>query len=153
LLLVLQVASTAGGVAERLYAEVLTHALAMHFLHRYALAMPSEPATTGGLAPHKLRHLTTYIQEHLDQPLTLAELAAAVQLSLAHFARQFKQTMGLAPHQYVIRCRLERARELLVSTALPLMAVGQHVGFQDQSHFIAVFRRHVGVTPQAYRAQ
>jgi len=46
-----------------------------------------------------------------------------------------------------------RARELLVTTALPLMTIGQHVGFQDQSHFIAVFRRHVGVTPRAYRAQ
>jgi AraC family transcriptional regulator len=153
LVLVLQAASTAAGEAEHVYADVLTNALAVHFLRRYATAVPSAPAATGGLSPHKLRHITTYIQEHLEQELSLVELAAAVQLSPTYFARQFKHTTGLAPHQYVVRCRIERARQLLVDTALPLIEVGQRVGFLDQSHFIAVFRRHVGMTPRAYRAQ
>ena len=73
------------------------------------------------------------------------------QTSPAYFARLFRQATGQTPHQYVIRCRIERAKRLLRETEWPIIEIGHHVGFTDQSYFTAVFRKHVTTTPNAYR--
>jgi AraC family transcriptional regulator len=106
---------------------------------------------TGGLSPSKLRRTTAYIQEHLEHDLPLVTLAAVGQTSPAHFARLFKHATGLAPHQYVITCRMEQAKRLLAETDMPLIEIGAQVGCADQSHFTALFRKHVALTPKAYR--
>jgi AraC family transcriptional regulator len=106
---------------------------------------------TGGLAPAKLRRTIAYIQAHLDQALSLTTLAAVAQTSPAHFARLFKLATGQTPYQYVILCRIECAKRLLTDTTLPLSTVGHEVGYADQSHFTALFRKHVASTPKAYR--
>jgi AraC-like DNA-binding protein len=151
LALVLQAAVDGEGVAGQLYAESLVDALAVHFLKRYAAARPSLPAVTGGLLPSKLRRTTAYIQAHLAQELSLATLAAVAQTSPAHFARLFKQATGLAPHQYVITCRMAHAKQLLLATDVPLTDIGLQVGCADQSHFTALFRTHAAQTPKAFR--
>ena len=151
LVLVLQAMSTAADTAERVYAEVLTNALAVHFLRRYAATKPTVPVLTGGLLPYKLRRTITYIQGHLAQELSLATLAAVAQTSPAHFARLFKHATGLAPHQYVIRCRMGHARRLLAETDVSLIDIGLQVGCADQSHFTVLFRTHVAQTPKAFR--
>ena len=74
------------------------------------------------------------------------------QTSPAHFARLFRQATGQTPHQYVIMCRIERAKRLLTETEWPIIEIGHQVGFTDQSYFTAVFRKHVATTPNAYRA-
>jgi AraC family transcriptional regulator len=148
--LVLQAASTATDVVGRVYAEALATALALHLLRRYAACRPPG-REVGGLAPYKLRRVMAYIQAHLEHALPLAELAAVAQTSPAHFARLFKQTTGQTSHQYVITCRIERAKQLLTETALPLSEIGPQVGCTDQSHFTALFRTHAGLTPKAYR--
>jgi AraC family transcriptional regulator len=149
--LVLQVALESEGVAAQLYAKTVADALVVHFLRRYAAARPSLGAVTGGLSPSKLRRTTAYIQEHLEHDLSLVTLAAVGQTSPAHFARLFKHATGLAPHQYVITCRMEHAKRLLAETDLPLIEIGAQVGCADQSHFTALFRKHVALTPKAYR--
>jgi AraC family transcriptional regulator len=149
--LVLQAAVNAEGVTGRLYAEALANALADHFLRRYAACQHPAPAPPSGLPPFKLRRITAHIQAHLEQALSLVDLAAVAQTSPAHFARLFKQATGRTPHQYVILCRMERAKELLTETTLPLSEVGQQIGYADQSHFTALFRQHVATTPKAYR--
>jgi AraC-like DNA-binding protein len=149
--LVLQVALQGEGVAEQLYAKTVADALVVHFLSRYAASRPALGLVTGGLAPSKLRRTTAYIQEHLEHDLSLVTLAAVGQTSPAHFARLFKHATGLAPHQYVITCRMEHAKRLLAETDLPLIEVGAQVGCADQSHFTALFRKHVALTPKAYR--
>jgi AraC-like DNA-binding protein len=151
LALVLQAAIEGEGVAGRLYAESLIDALVVHFLKRYAAARPSLQEVTGGLSPYKLRRTTAYIQAHLAQELSLATLAAVAQTSPAHFARLFKHATGLAPHQYVIRCRMAHARRLLAATDVSLIDIGLQVGCADQSHFTALFRTHVAQTPKAFR--
>jgi AraC family transcriptional regulator len=123
-----------------------------HFLKRYAAARPSLQEVTGGLLPYKLHRTTAYIQAHLAQELSLATLAAVAQTSPAHFARLFKQATGLAPHQYVITCRMTHAKRLLAETDVPLTDIGLEVGCADQSHFTALFRTHVAQTPKAFRA-
>jgi AraC family transcriptional regulator len=150
--LVLQAAVAAEGMAGRLYAEALANALADHLLRRYAVCRQSERAFSGGLTPSRLQRTTIYIQAHLEHELSLAELAAVAQMSPAHFARLFKQATGQTPHRYVTTCRMERAKQLLTETTLPLHEIGAWVGYADQSHFTALFRQHVATTPKSYRA-
>lgn len=149
--LVLQAAMEAEGEAGQLYAETLAEALAVHFLRRYAASQPALRAVSGGLVPYKLQRTLAYIHAHLDQALSLTALAAVAQMSLTHFAHLFKYATGLAPHQYVSRCRIEQAKRLLADTDLPLIEIGPQVGCADQSHFSALFRRHVAMTPKTYR--
>ena len=151
LALVLQAAVEGEGVAGQLYAESLADALVVHFLKRYATVRPALQEVTGGLSPYKLRRTTAYIQAHLAQELSLATLAAVAQTSPAHFARLFKHATGLAPHQYVIRCRMAHAKRLLAETDVSLIDIGLQVGCADQSHFTALFRTHVAQTPKAFR--
>jgi AraC-like DNA-binding protein len=149
--LVLQAAIDAKGEAGRLYTECLTHALAVHVLRRYAASRPPVGARTGSLSKPKLRRTADYIDAHLADQLSLAELAAVAQTSPDHFARLFRRATGQTPHHYVIRCRIERAKRLLRETAWPIIEIIHQVGFKDQSHFTAVFRKHIATTPNAYR--
>jgi AraC family transcriptional regulator len=149
--LVLQAAIEGEGEAGKLYAAVLADALVIHFLRRYAASRPSPRQATGGLVPCKLRRVITYIHDHLEQVLSLAALADVAQTSPAHFARLFKQATGWTPHQYVITCRMAYAKQLLAETDMPLSEIGPEVGCADQSHFTALFRKHVSMTPQIYR--
>jgi AraC family transcriptional regulator len=149
--LVLQAAVEAEDVAGCLYAETLANALAVHLLRRYAIGRHLEQPVHGGLTPCKLHRTIAYILAHLEHKLSLSELAAVVQISPAHFTRLFKGATGQTPHQYVIRCRMERAKQLLTETTLPLHDIGARVGYADQSHFTALFRQYVTTTPKAHR--
>ena len=140
-----------GGVDSRLYAESMAIALSAHLLRRYSTKQLVIRDYKGGLPKHKLREAIAYINDHLDRNLSLAELAALVQMSPYYFASLFKQSMGLAPHQYVTKCRIERAKQLLKTRELTIIEICQQVGFQSQSHFTRVFRRYTATTPKAYR--
>jgi AraC family transcriptional regulator len=129
----------------------LADALVVHFLRRYVATRPFLSVGSSGLAPYKLRHTIAYIKEHLEQALSLATLAAVAQTSPAHFTRLFRHAIGLAPHQYVLMCRMEQAKRLLAETDIPLGEIALQVGCADQSHFTALFRKYVTLTPKAYR--
>jgi AraC-like DNA-binding protein len=149
--LVLQAAVDAEGEAGGLYAEALANALAVHLLRRAALGRHREQPCHGGLTPCKLHRTITYIKAHLEQVLSLVELAAVAQTSPTHFVRLFKHATGLTPHRYVITCRMEQAKQLLAATDASLSEIGLQVGCADQSHFTALFRKYVSTTPKAYR--
>jgi AraC family transcriptional regulator len=106
---------------------------------------------SGGLSPWQLRHTLDFLLAHLDGDPTIAELAQECGLSSGYFARAFRQTMGAAPHQWLIRKRIERARELLLGGRLDLADVAVACGFVDQSHFTRVFARHEGCAPGRWR--
>jgi AraC-like DNA-binding protein len=105
----------------------------------------------GGLPRWRLQRVTDYIEANLDQPLSLAEIAAVSGLSRMHFAAQFRKSTGQRPHQYVLDRRVERAQEILATTNLPIVQVALSVGFQAQSHFTTIFKRVVGQPPHAWR--
>ena len=109
------------------------------------------PPVHGGLSPVTLRRVRTYIEKHLTERIQLADLAAAAGLSVYHFAREFKRSVGVSPHFYVTRLRVEKAQELLGRTDLPLSDVALVSGFFDQSHLARRFREFVGATPAEYR--
>ncbi|HEV2803035.1 MAG TPA: AraC family transcriptional regulator [Pyrinomonadaceae bacterium] len=141
----------AGFPSGRLYGDSLATALTAHILRAYTTQNSAPGEYKGGLAGHRLRQVVEYINEHLEQDLTLSEIAAAVGMNPYHLSRAFKQEMGSAPHQYVIKRRVERAKVLLAETELTIIEVAFKVGFQSQSHFTNIFRRFTGVTPKAFR--
>lgn len=149
--LVLQAAIEGKSVIGQSPIPSVTAALMSPFLRRYGVTGPSPGEETGGLTPHKLQRTISYIKDHLEQDLSLGTLAAVVETSVAHFARLFKQATGRSPHQYVLRCRMEHAQQLLAETDLPFAEIALAVGCADQSHFTALFRTHFALTPKAYR--
>ena len=140
----------AGVESDPLYADSLGLALAAHLLRRYAAPVPA-PALGQALSRRQLGRVLELIEARLDQRLTLAELAAAAGLSPSHFKPLFKASTGLAPHQYVIRRRVERARVLLLDGRLPMAQVALDAGFAHQSHMARAMRRILGTTPGALR--
>jgi len=105
----------------------------------------------GGLQPTVLRRVQEYIDSHLNETIDLERLAATAGLSLHHFARAFKKSTGVPPHGYVLRQRLDKARDLLVSTDKPLAEIAFAAGFSDQSHFARQFRQSFGISPGFFR--
>jgi len=141
----------AGSVGGSLLAESFATVLAVHLI-RHITGPNRELAAADGVLPHhKLRRVIEYIMENLEGNPTLAQMAAVVHLSPYHFARQFEAATGLAPHQYVIARRIERAQELLRTDGeLGMAEVAFRSGFANQSHFCLHFRRIVGVTPRQF---
>ena len=129
--------------------EAVTTALG-HLLVRHAgIEQPRPVRIRGGLSGAAKRRVLEVIAAALDARLTIERLAREVGLSPAHFARAFKQTMGRAPHQYLLALRLERARRLLETTQATLSDIAQRTGFADQAHFTRLFKRVFGTTPGA----
>lgn len=133
------------------YAESAATMLAVHVLRYYAAQKPRIKNFTGGIPRSQLKVLIEYIKENLDRNLSLFELAAIVQMSPNYFVRLFKQSTGVTPYQYVLNCRIDKAKELLKNQKLTLAEISQTLGFYDQSRFTNTFRKRVGITPKKYR--
>jgi len=133
-----------------LYAESLGTALVAHLLRRHRAPVDAS-RRRAGLPSTAVRVLAEYIEAHLAEPISLQDLAELAGLSTYEFARRFRESTGMPPHQYVTRRRIERARTLLVNNDLSILEVALACGFSSQSHFAATFRTLVGVTPRRYR--
>jgi len=105
----------------------------------------------GGLSGRQRRLVIDFIEEHLGEELRLSALAGLVDLSAYHFARAFKQSVGMPPHRYHIGRRIERAKALLAEPASSVTAVARQLGFAETSSFSATFRKLIGVSPRDYR--
>lgn len=99
------------------------------------------------LAAWQLRRSIDYIEENCLRGIRMEELAALTGLSQSYFSHAFKASTGLPPHQWQMKARIERAKQLMLTSDLPLSAVAAETGFADQAHFTRVFRRTVGATP------
>lgn len=139
------------GFGGQLYIDSLLTTLTTHLLRHYCV-QKSLQVLKGGLPKAKLNQVLDCIQTHLDRDLTLADLAAIAQVSPNYFATQFKRSMGIAPHQYLIQQRIERAKSLMTAGKGSITEIAGSVGFADQSHFTRHFKRLVGVTPKNFLA-
>jgi AraC-like DNA-binding protein len=108
-------------------------------------------ASLGGLAPWRIRRLKAFVEEHLSQPIRVADLSGAVGLSATHFSRAFVRSFGEPPHVYLIQRRIDRARHLMLTSDISLSDLAAACGFSDQAHFCRLFRRHTERTPAAWR--
>jgi AraC family transcriptional regulator len=104
-----------------------------------------------GLAPWQIERVTTYIDNKLSDPIKTEDLAELVNLSLSHFFRTFKTSLGITPADYIRRRRLDFAQRLMQATDRPLIQIAADCGLSDQAHLCRVFRRHFGQSPNGWR--
>lgn len=140
-----------GGASGKVYGDALSTALATHLLRNHGAPLWAATDHEGGLTRSALRRVTDFVGDNLARDIGLAEMAALANLSPYHFSRQFKRSTGLPPHRYVVRRRVERARELLQRTDLSVGDVADAVGFAHQSHLARHTRRRFGVSPSLLR--
>ena len=136
-----------------IYAESLAATLAAHILVNYTKPSSSH-VRSAKLNKAQLQRSIEFIHENLHRNLTLEEIAAVANMSKYHFAKSFRQAMGMAPHHYLVDLRVAKARKLLtLEKSMTLAEVANVVGYSDKSHFIAQFFKVVGTTPHKYRQQ
>jgi AraC family transcriptional regulator len=123
----------------------------MHLVRHYTSIGNNIKEPIRGLTPQQVKRVRDFVQAHLDQDLSLEDLAQQIGFSPYHFARLFRQSTGDSPHQFVLRQRVEQAQRLLTQKDLTLAQVAIESGFADQSHLTQVFKRYLGLTPRAYR--
>ncbi len=140
-------------INSQLYVESLATTLVVHLLKHYSTAKQSVQNAQVGLSPSNLRRVMAYIHDHLASDLSLTEVASVVPLSTHYFATLFKQSTGETLLQYITRCRITRAKELLAKRTLAIADICQQVGFRDQSYFTKIFRRYNNMTPKVYRSK
>ena len=135
----------------RSWAEAVLHSRPrMSTLGDLPVATAPEPSR-GGLTPAVTRRVCDYIEGHLDEKIRLGGLAALAGLSTDHFARAFHQSVGVPPHTYLLRRRLEHVEHMLRETHAPLSEIALATGFSDQSHLARHFRRWAGMSPRQVR--
>lgn len=136
------------------YAETLTQLLTFE-LTRAASSAPAKPirikSSPSGLAATQLRLITEYIDRHLNEKISIADLAALVDLTRFHFIRAFTQAAGMTPLQFVIRRRIDRAREFLADPGASISDIAVRSGFGSPVQMTRAFRRVLGTTPSAIR--
>ncbi len=134
-----------------LFADAALNTLLVTLLTRSGRP-PKGPKRSAVLSRDRLNRVIAYIHDNLNRDITTADLAAVAFLSEFHFSRLFKRATGLAPHQYVIVQRVERAKALIREGRMPLVNVAATVGFSSQSHLNLHFKRIVGFTPAEFRS-
>lgn len=105
----------------------------------------------GGLAQWQAMRVLGYIEANLASRILIHALARTINLSTSHFARAFKESMGLSPSKYIAIRRIEHAGAIMTSTRQRLADIALTCGFSDQSHLNRSFRDHMGITPGAWR--
>ena len=135
---------------DKFYAESLFEALSMHLLRHYTTQKLELENNYGGLPSNKLNKAMEYINDNLDRPINLKDIAQVTDLSLFYFSHMFKESLGISPYQYVIQQRIAKVKYLLINTKMSLSDITYECGFSSQSQMTKHFRKHVGVTPRVY---
>lgn len=139
-------------VGGRLYIESLANVLAVHLLRQYAAPKSQFIVYGNGLSERQILQVVEYIHAHLDRDIKLADLAALLGIGQSHLSHQFKQSLGMTPHQYLLGQRVERAKQLLKQGDRSITDIAVLCGFSSHSHLGQQFRHLTGMTPKAYRA-
>jgi AraC family transcriptional regulator len=146
---------TAETSAGRLFIESLGHTLSAYLLHRYSESAINAKSQSDSVRPidhRRLSRVTDFVDAHIDENFTAADIAAVACMSPAHFARSFKARTGQSPHQFVSRKRLELAEQMLLDPYRPMSEIALSAGFSSQSNFSRAFRNVTGISPGEYRA-
>ena len=130
----------AGFPSGRLFLDSVETALAAALVERYGIGGCSPVIHRGGLGAARLRKVKDLVDAKADGDLTLEDMAESVKLSVAHFSQMFRKSTGQSPHQFVVRHRIERAKEILRTAELGVLDVAPG-GFKTQQHFARVFRQ------------
>ena len=135
-----------GNGDDEAYVKSVGHTLVMHIAR-----LELRRSTVNVLPKWRLKRVLQYVDAHLEETVSLADMAAAAGLSRMHFAAQFRAATGFRPHDYLLNQRVESAKALLSKTDTPLAEIALAVGFHAQAHFSTVFKRFTGETPACWR--
>jgi AraC family transcriptional regulator len=150
LALVLREGLRTGAAADPLHGEALSTAVSLHLLREYTAAKPVVKESHGKLSRRTMLRAVEYIQDQLGKELTVSRIAEEVSLSPFYFARQFKETTGKSPHQFVVEARVAKAKQLLETRNITISEAAYEVGFVDQSHLTRHFKRVFGLPPKVF---
>ena len=143
-----------GNAEDGLYIDTVAQMMAVHLARTHSSrSRPGRILPARPLAGWKMRRVIEFIEDNLEGDLSLGAMAGEVDISPLYLARAFKAAVGQSPHQYVLARRIERAKELLRNTDLPVVDVALSSGFSSQSHLSHWFIRQIGVSPAVYRRQ
>jgi AraC family transcriptional regulator len=134
------------------YCDTMASALAHYLAHRYGKVGVIARQTDLRLPAWRLRLITDYVETHLDEPMQVADLARTVDLSVGHFHRALRATVGATPLAFINHRRIERARQILATEGTPITELSARVGFASPTHFAHLFRRATGLSPSEYRS-
>ncbi len=137
--------------ASKIFVNHVLHALNSHFVCSYGGVRVSSPRSRGGLSAQQIRRATNFLEEHLDGNIDLQQVAEVCDLSVSHFARAFKQTFRRPPFKWLIDRRVDKAKQLMMTSRLPLADIAIRCGFADQSALNRSFKRIFGVPPGTWR--
>jgi AraC family transcriptional regulator len=151
MLLVLHDATLKQASASVLFGELIANAIAVHLMTTFADREFAHPVYRGGIPRSSLTRVLERIETHVQGPLPVSELAEAAGLSVFHFGRAFRQSMGSSPYQYLLARRIEHAKSLLPDSDKSVAQVAASVGFAQQNHFSHVFKKHMGFSPNEFR--
>ena len=134
-----------GGFLDHVLADALNTALAVQVMRQFVDPSAITLTPSNGLSRERLKRVRDYVEAHLAEPLTLTDIAGVACLSPHHLSRSFKLTTGIGLHRYVTLRRIERSKELVLKTDLPLAEIDWRVGFDGQASFTTRFRREIGI--------
>jgi len=137
--------------ASELYVDHLVFAAHAYIARTYGGIQPAPSVVRGGLAPWQLHRATELLKANLDGQIALSQVAAECKLSVSHFVRAFKQTVGQPPYRWLLQQRIDAAKELLLHSGLPMVEIALKCGFADQACFIRAFRKLLETTPGEWR--
>jgi AraC family transcriptional regulator len=141
---------TADTLNGAIYGETATIGLVLHLLANYGVAKPKLPSPRGKLNAFQLRSVVDFVDAHISADVSLVSLAQQAHVSPFHFARLFRRTLGVTPHQFVMQLRVQRALSLMKARTLSLAQIAVECGFHDQPHLTKAFRKLLGTTPGAH---
>src|SRR5271163_4291457 len=137
----------------QLFADHISLALGSHIAHTYGGMRSAVAPRQGGLAAWQERRAKELMSANLQGDVSTAEVASECSLSAGHFARAFRHSTGLSPHQWLLRRRIDEAHGLLRDSRFSLAEIARACGFADQSHFTKAYTRRRGISPGAWRRQ
>jgi AraC family transcriptional regulator len=137
--------------ATELYVDHLVLAAHAYIARTYGGIQSAPTVVRGGLAPWQLNRATELLKANLDGQIALSQVAGECKLSVSHFVRAFKQTVGEPPYRWLLQQRMDAAKELLLHSGLPMVEIALKCGFADQACFIRAFRKLLGTTPGEWR--
>lgn len=132
--------------------EAMSRVFLVKLLQKYGKRRADEIERSARFTSRHYQRVLSYVQERLDQTISVDQLAAEVGMSPSHFSRVFKETLGSTPMQYVMAYRIEQAIKMMDEVERPLGEIALACGFADQAHFTRSFKQVIGQTPRAYRA-
>jgi AraC-like DNA-binding protein len=137
--------------ANQLFIDHMMLGLIAHVAQAYGGLQRTSAPARGGLAPWQAKRACERLESDLGGKLSLQKVAAELNLSVSHFSRAFRISIGLPPHQWLLHQRVKAAKQLMSVRDLPLTEIAMSAGFANQSHFTRVFSSVVGISPAAWR--